>query len=1819
MGKLRDTTVILGIATALLATPSAMFAATISRSGAVPANTWVDIGPCLSDDALLLPLTATPCGSSSGGTVPCDSTYVLDVGEGVRSAVFQWLNAGNIKAVKIQFKVESGILRVKTISANYVSSSGNAFPYDFNTLPSLSIALAGSESAGGYGLKNFTANVAGNDALLIATQTEQVATPTPGYGAVDGLAAGDSVPVSCPATWTNDAENVSAACTGWKLYDAYGAVVDSGNANQFTYVHPDPAAFRRLEWQLLVERKVEATAGEGGSVSLSSQWLTQGNSATITATPVQGKAFSFWTGNGPNSAKYDNPLTLSFDNAPALVVANFATPGAERHWTGAGADALASNPDNWAEATVPAPLAAIVFDATGNGHPCTWDLDIPLQSWTQNGYTETVTFKTVYDVNGFCRLRIAGDCTLLSGKWTHLPNAGNSNVYRLKVDVGGDMTIGPDATIDVTGMGYMAHYEPFGVAKTSANEGASYGGRGFPNGAISTEPYGCYYAPEDPGNCGTWNKSSPREGAGGGVVTLTVGGSLVHNGLINANAGTPQSHYGGSGGSVYIVAGTISGTGRITSRAASANYCGAGGRIAVRLTGAGADFGNYDLVHLADATPPRTSNHGASGTIYGETAADSEGQGWLILKGNGTIQSMTSCYPTPFTKEHTAISLARLTLTNNVLMLLASGYTLDISGTEVIADDTSVRNGIYVDGGSLVIDPAAQDVKCIVKAKTPMEIETQTLTIGRNGNLWAYGSPMDFEGHLVVTNGGVVTATKPFSVDGDVSVLSGGKVTTTGPQAVPDHVLDFAVTGDLTVAEGGSITASGKGYSSGYGPFVNGNNTGSSHGGWGHGGAGTCTVPPYGSATDPRTHGAAGTSGSGGGVLMLTVGGALRNDGDISADGTRSSGAYHYGAAGGSVNITAASLSGAATGVISASAEATMHCSGCQSGVSGGGRVAVTLTGANSDFSGYAGAFKARGSRWSASANAGGAGTIYLRKGGHAIDEGTLIIDNDGSTASKTYETVLGGDISGTAFGSVIITNGAKVALAENSTISASRGWANHATFVAGANSEVLFAGTNEMAYAGSTTFANVGSAVPGKRIVFADGSTLASTALASFSGDTGTKLVLDSADATSTWTLNASSASLSDLEVNGCQSVSEVFVANGFGERNNANVIFGQVEVGAQNIWTGAVDSDWSVAGNWQAGRVPIMTDIAVVPGGTSHSPVLSASVTVAGLSVSNSASLSLGGKTMTVTGPTYSAGALDFTSGGTLVGQDAVSISGTVSIGGDLRLEAASAQSVTITGVAFQTIEVLSPAISFSGGIDAATLRIGDGATTIAAAFANGMTVKATDFVVVGDTNSAPVSLSCATSGGTWRLNAVSASVTGAVVSGSDASPGALIVPDASTDRGGNVNWLFNDTRAHWTGAVDSAFDNAGNWASGTVPGANDDVVISGSTAAMIVSSPAAIHGISVESGATATINARLDVASAVSIGDGATIKWNVPGTIGGNLAVLPGGKLTHSSNLTTEANKLDLSIGGGGYVAAGASVNVSGMGYGYSSNKAYGPGGGTANNTGNTGASYGGRGYGGAGGVGKPCYGSYLCPTNCGSAGSWGDGGAGGGAVHLAFAGDLVVDGEIAADGGRGGTYYTGSGGSIWISAASLGGAGAIHATGSPTGGNSCFGGGGRIAIYTRTPDEIAAAFGGTILAHGGYLYTTGRSINGSAGTVYLENGSDGDGRGWVRIANRAGMTTRSDGSDKTDLPSPSLCDPKETRNAFFLVEEYGTLNLTADTKISDLTMDSTARLQLNGFTLRIKTREHTLKGTIVAGGTAGNPGKIVWDGATILMLR
>jgi hypothetical protein len=73
-----------------------------------------------------------------------------------------------------------------------------------------------------------------------------------------------------------------------------------------------------------------------------------------------------------------------------------------------------------------------------------------------------------------------------------------------------------------------------------------------------------------------------------------------------------------------------------------------------------------------------------------------------------------------------------------------------------------------------------------------------------------------------------------------------------------------------------------------------------------------------------------------------------------------------------------------------------------------------------------------------------------------------------------------------------------------------------------------------------------------------------------------------------------------------------------------------------AQQVWTGATSTDWSVATNWLNNVLPTATGrvtIPAVPTGPNF-PSLSASTTVASLTLDAGATLNLAGQQLTITG---------------------------------------------------------------------------------------------------------------------------------------------------------------------------------------------------------------------------------------------------------------------------------------------------------------------------------------------------------------------------------------------------------------------------------------------------------------------------------------------------------------------------------------------------------------------------------------------------------
>jgi hypothetical protein len=1623
------------------------------------------------------------------------------------------------------------------------------------------------------------------------------------------MVSGTVYSVSAPATWMSPAGDKEATCLGWKLYkynvNGTWDLWREGNGNTIAdYEHP--GVFTRIEWLWTESFKCTAVASGQGSVDKTSEWHARGDTFTVSATPSNGWVFACWTGSVPKSKVVDNPLVLEVSDS-INVTSVFVVAGSVAYWTGAGTNALASNPANWRDGEQPFHMQTIAFGAEGADKPMTWDLDIAPGGWVQTNYNSVVTFNTVYPDAGlgdFTILLINGDVNLQSGSWTHLVNK-TGQFYRLNVRVGGDMAIGPAAAIDVAALGYSQLCLDGGVAKTSANEGGSYGARAGVNGTRAVDPYGCYYAPEEPGSGGTGG----QDGRGGGAVKLTVAGTLTHNGVINANGSRNNwGHYIPSGGSIWIIAGAIEGTGTLLSRSQNQNYSGSGGRIAVILTGKGADFSAYDLVHLANASTMQADApySGGPGTIYAETAADTPQEGWLILKGNGVMPDSAWRYGNPFTKDYTSLHFARITLTNTVYLTVEPGRTLDLRGTEVVAAPSSQVNGIYMAGGDLVLDPVDQPISSYLKIANGYELDTAKLTIGANGNLWYLTTPAPFGGDIEVAAGGTLTIAKTLTVDGSMAVNAGGLIQTTGPYAAPSIALDLHVKGDMSIAEGGTVSATGSGYSGGNGPAPGGVNCGASHGGWGRDGAGTCTLEPYGSIYNPVTHGAAtGGSGAGGGVILLVVEGMLTNNGSIESCGT--TGSYHYGGAGGSVNITAGSLAGAATGVIKADAH-PVHCSACEKGPSGGGRIAVTLTDAAADFAPYLGKITAFGARINTTTRSGGAGTIYLRTAAQQLDEGTLIIDND--NGFDPAGTPVGGAVEGTAFGTVEIRNKGKLVAAPDANITVSTGWHNWSgIFESGADSGVQFSGPDAFTFGGTNTFANLGCTVGGKSITVANDSRIVISDNLSLSGTAHSPLALAPATPDGTWTLDTSAglASIADVALRGCQSVAEVTDVNGTDNGNNVNVIFTTVAAGETVIWTGAAGTAWNDPDNWNPARVPIRSDNVVIPGNTPNYPILSVGVSCASVTVNTGASLTIGNKLLVVDGNFTMHGAMIASGNGEVMVGGNVSFHGTFETGtSTFRLNGAAAQNFQTTSATLYNLVVETPSATFAGDLSCAGFSVGDGATAHDVAFANGMTLKANSFTIAGDTSLQNVTLRPATAGGTWLLNVNNPSVSGATVSGSDASLGVAIVPADSTDAGGNVNWFFTDNRPRWLGTAGTAFNEPTNWSSGTVPGAADSIVIA-SANPLVISTATTIGALTVSSGGNVTVDDSLTVNGSVVVEDGGLLVWNKRGTIGGSLVLLDGAEMTHTVNTgSTEQYKIDLVIGGDGYIAAGARINCCGKGL-----TANGLGGGVLAGR-DAGGSHGGRGY--ASHAAMPCYGSLMNPTNIGSRGTWGA--YGGGAVVLNFAGDFVFDGEITVEGGAATGYYTGSGGSIFIKCATFSGTGCLNANGSTSSENSLYGGGGRIAVHTTSATSLDA-FTGTMTAWGGC--TGGVTVNGSAGTIYTETAAVRPGHGTVRMSNKPGYTSRNNTFDMTDFPSTNMGEPASAlKNVTLVVEHYASLNITGDCTVSDLQLGSGTRLLLNGYTLTVRTREHPLSGSV----QTGDGGQIVWlprELPTLLLVR
>ena len=616
----------------------------------------------------------------------------------------------------------------------------------------------------------------------------------------------------------------------------------------------------------------------------------------------------------------------------AAVVAGCGSAWADapgsRVWTGDGGDANWFNAANWNPVGVPQADEAVEI---GKG-----------AAVTLSGRTEELS-KLVLDGATLTfqepvRCTVADAVTELRAKTVEIMDAAKVTHPRMTESVkewsdGGkgdwqidgrvfftctDFFLSSDSSINVEGMGYNGRTSNGSPCGPSVQNGGSLGA-GHGGNAAGVGPYAADWAhptcgtyddpvhPVLPGSSGASGNSKSDYGLdGGGVVRIAATGSVVIDGTVNASAreGGGSQRSGGSGGSIWISAGTVSGTGALLALGRSNNSegneskCGGGGCIAL----------HYDPVEQAKIDVPALKiNVGVSGrstvrtlgdvgTLYlpdtrflGESYSDQRG----IVAANLLVGDWGTWAPT------------RLTLSNAWLRFPSSackGWTLDAIGI----------SGLYgrLDLGGEKLEMVQRGVTPIVSEETIGISVTGDVTLGEKGRLHVFAA---------ATNG-LDETWASLAIGGNLSLASGSVLELVSH---PTNGASCKVScAALSVASGASITASGRGFGgcihgkggSGKGPG-GGNGGGGSYGGFAY------AQFPCGDARRPTLAGSGGCTGDnassggspGGGVVYLTVSGACEINGTVSADGGSNLGSSAGTGSGGSVYITAQTFSGAGT------------------------------------------------------------------------------------------------------------------------------------------------------------------------------------------------------------------------------------------------------------------------------------------------------------------------------------------------------------------------------------------------------------------------------------------------------------------------------------------------------------------------------------------------------------------------------------------------------------------------------------------------------------------------------------------------------------------------------------------------------------------------------------------------------------------------------------------------------------------------------------------------------------------------------------------
>lgn len=724
-------------------------------------------------------------------------------------------------------------------------------------------------------------------------------------------------------------------------------------------------------------------------------------SATLTLKPIvdsqvaEDITVTLALGDG-NYAK-PNPASV------VLTLANIEVPDGYNTWI-AASDGRASEGANWSKG-VPTATDRILFDGNFSTANCEWDAGVPgvalpttVAGWTQrDGYTGVVTVDTEYSGSFSC-LTVTGDMDLESGVLSqHTNTTANTETYRLRIDVKGDLTVAAGAKIDVSGCG---------PNNDNATKSIAYA-------ADMTEIGSTFGDPKLPTACGKAGQNKSGAG-GGGAVYMTVGGKttldgdLLAEGVRTINPNGSSFDGWGCGGSVYLETGSFAGSGIMSVstplRIKGEKARGTPGRISVWSKTVASEFPVDNLRAWGDFY--ETDYNVGAGTVVVRNPGEANGTLYVrnnpgrTFSYNYTVpqQTQTTSIPKSDTWVFDAVVLGNygvLTVPEMATLVLPNGFA-SVSCLNSGAAASNAKNGhcgLIVRDGGAVVAPA-------VGGKHEFK-----------GGCWTFCPCTQYTltGNVEVSGGANVGV--PLVSQGTNGFLS------CNVKVVGD--MDVKVDG-LVSAEYGGIGGTGTFASQGYVPFEDAPIGGGKANGTGHGGQkGTFAGNnAYDSFFDPHLPGSAGGSSDqrnvGGGVITLEVTGTLNVDGKISSSVQTFATDTHAGGAG-SVNVRAGALTGSGR-IVANTTPSFSDYAKAGYGSYGGGRVAVRLTGEGAAFDDH----------WFANITAKGyskvgavpsglkddnlryssAGSVYLQAGAEEEKCGTIVIRNDGVTENTAWTSL---------------------------------------------------------------------------------------------------------------------------------------------------------------------------------------------------------------------------------------------------------------------------------------------------------------------------------------------------------------------------------------------------------------------------------------------------------------------------------------------------------------------------------------------------------------------------------------------------------------------------------------------------------------------------------------------------------------------------------------------------------------------------------------------------------------------------------------------